>query len=539
MVLHPLRPAVSTFGLEGLRQGQDRDPHWIFSPRTQRVLLALAIVAIVAQPLVFFGTFAGDAQLHLVFAENAARGRFYEFNPGERVSGETSPGYMLLGAALFRLISPFAVPLALKLIDLAVWYTFCLLVYQVAKRALVAASAPEDRFWAVVAALTAALIPGSVYNANVGMENGLFAALIWLWLDLVGRWNWLEPARLSGDTTPRLGREIVLSALLGISCWFRPEGFVVLLLGYAFRWWVHPPKRTWILGLTIAAIVGLASVAFQIAYTGDLIATSILSRHVLTMRRSLPLGPLALDPAFAERLVFYLPLTACFILGLRAWRDSRPRIERFLLVLLGLFFLIYTCLTGSAQLARYVIFLMPILAIGAARGARALLERRQTYVRWLLAIATIVFFITDVGESWYRRRQFSQHLLLSAMTAPEQRRWRTDALLHDLGDPTKRPVILALEAVQMRYELDERVTIRSLDGRVDRELLEFVRDGSVDHIGYIKSRGVDYLFKPPPYNRNPREWSLAKLGNLKHGERLTHDGLGFRRLPSDVFVVER
>ena len=55
-----------------------------------------------AEPFVFSGAFAGDAEVHMFFMESAAAGRFFEFNPGETVSGETSPGYMLLGAALFH-----------------------------------------------------------------------------------------------------------------------------------------------------------------------------------------------------------------------------------------------------------------------------------------------------------------------------------------------------------------------------------------------------------------------------------------------------
>ena len=147
----------------------------------------------------------------------------------------------------------------------------------------------------------------------------------------------------------------------------------MLGLAHAFRYWkVRPSTGLWVTGLMVAGAIGLASIVFQFAYTGDLVATSILSRRVLTMRRALPLGPLQIDPAFAERLIFYLPLTTCFIVGQRR-SEVRPTIQTFLLALFFQFFVLYTFITGAAQLARYAIFLMPIVAIWAARGARLIL----------------------------------------------------------------------------------------------------------------------------------------------------------------------
>ena len=497
----------------------------------------VALAAIAFEPFLFAGSFAGDAEVHLAFAESAAHGRFFEFNPGECVSGETSPGYMLLGAGLFHLIPARSVPVALKLIGLVAWYLLCWLVYRTAT-SILSADGEGGRVWPAVAAMTAALIPGSVYNANVGMENGLFAAVVWWWVCLADRWTWWGPA--GAQTEGRwLSRELALAVLLGISVWLRPEGFVLAAVAHAFRYWaVRPRARLWLTGLSVVGVIGLASLVFQFAYTGDWVATSILSRRVLTMSRSLPLGPLAIDPTFAGRLLLYFPLTACFIWGVRRRWIAGSGSPKFLLLLFAVFSIFYTCVTGSAQLSRYVIFLMPILAIGAARGARALWESGERNQRLLVAVAALVFGVTNVAELWYRRRHYSQDLLASAMAAPGERRARTDALLDDLGRPWKRPVVLALEAVQARYELDGRITIRSLDGRVDRALLAFVHDGAIDHVGYLKARGVDYLFKPPPYNRDLSVWSLANLSTLKPGEAVRRDGLWLRRLTSAAFAVE-
>lgn len=509
------------------------------SATARRILLAVALTAIVLEPFLFLGSFAGDAEVHLVFAESASHGHFFEFNSGERVSGETSPGYMLMGAVLFRYLPARRVPVALKALGLLTWYLLCWLVYRVAVR-LFSQGDRRERLWPGVAAIAAALISGSIYNANVGMENGLFAAVVWLWIDLATKWRWFERSKTPTRVDDRsIGQEVALSILLGLACWLRPEGLVVLALAHTIRYAkARPPRRVWVVGLLIGGALGLSSIIFQFVFTGDLVATSILSRRVLTMRRSLHLGPLTIDPAFAERLVFYLPLTAYFVLGVRKWGQSGPEIHRFLLALVALFFGLYTFVTGGAQLARYAIFLMPVFAIGAARGARMAWEGGQRQGRLLLGLAALAFGATNIGESWYRRQRSSQDLLSLAMAAPAQRRRRTDALLHELRDPAKRPVVLALEAVQIRYEVDDRFLIRSLDGRVDRALLSFVHDGTVDHVGYLKLRGVDDFAIPPRYDRSPSVWSLAVLSRLRPGETTSHDGLTFRRRTSWLFAID-
>ncbi len=47
---------------------------------------------------VYFGGFDGDPLIHMSFAENASRGRWFRFNPDEPVSGVTSFFWMFTGA---------------------------------------------------------------------------------------------------------------------------------------------------------------------------------------------------------------------------------------------------------------------------------------------------------------------------------------------------------------------------------------------------------------------------------------------------------
>jgi hypothetical protein len=486
------------------------------------VTLALAVTAVL--PFFYVHAFAGDAQVHLVFAENAAHGQFFTFNSGEKVAGETSPGYMLLGALLFRLLPSWSVPVALKGLGILAWYALVLLVYRVAARAL------GDRRWARVAAIAAGLMPGSAYNATVGMENGIFAAVVWLWLDLAGAWSWLT------GRTSTWRRELCLASLLVVACWLRPEGFVVALAAWGYRLTsARRARLVWVVELAATLALGLGVVAFQLAETGTLAATSILSRRLMAARESISFGPLFVDPRLAIRLLWYLPLTGLYLASRPASRD-RTAIERLGLLLLALFFALFTVGTGAAHLARYMIFLFPFVAVGAARGARALWEGEAAWVARrgpaLVVVAACALVVVYAVEAQARQGSYGRHQLSVAMHAVDNRTQRTDQLLTTLGRRDATRIVLAYESIEVRYELDDRVVVRSLDGRVDPELLACAHRGFVDHLCYLRRQRVDFLMQTPSYGRADGRWTLDSLSHLRPGDSLEQEGFRFIHVPA-------
>jgi hypothetical protein len=492
----------------------------------KRSLAAIALAVVVAEPFLFWDAFAGDAQVHLVFMESAAQGRFFEFNRGEVVSGETSPGYMMVGALLHRALPAKAVPVALKVIGLLSWYAVCWLVWRVARQTFVEDDQPDGASaWAAVAALVAATLGGSVYNANVGMENGLFAAITWAWLGLAVRWRWFEAANLS------LRRELAMAALLGVACWLRPEAFAIAAVAWAVRAHRLRGPKIWLAGLFATMAFGALGFAFELARTGDLVPTSILSRRILAMRHTIALGPVSVDPTYAKRLLVYLPLTALFVLGVRrpATAPSAAGLRRFFVLATLVFFVLFT-VGGTPHLARYLIFLMPIWVIGASWGARRLWRTQRPFARPVVALAGIAMAVLAVVEPIRRMHRFPAGQLATAMNAPALRRTRTDQLLQSLDEPVGLPVVVALEAVQLRYEVDDRIVIRSLDGRVDRSLLRFADGATVDQVGYLRDRHVGVLLEAMGYNRNWNDWSLAELNTLPPDGRLRRGDVVFRRL---------
>lgn len=56
----------------------------------------------------------GDTLIHLIFAENMARGHPLEFNPGHILAGATSPFWTLIISLFFKFFSPSMVAVLLK-----------------------------------------------------------------------------------------------------------------------------------------------------------------------------------------------------------------------------------------------------------------------------------------------------------------------------------------------------------------------------------------------------------------------------------------
>ena len=515
----------------------------------RRLIVAAVIICILAYPLIYFGNYAGDAQLHLVYGENAARGDFFEFNPGEKSPGVTSPGYMLVIAGLFKVFPDTWVPAVVKAVNLLFWYGLLLLVFLTARRLL------GSTGWAGMAALAAGLLPGSVYNSTIGMENGIFAFVVFLWLYVAIRAKWFYGT--SGDAgTLRI--ELFLGILMGLGAWLRPEGFVVAALALVYRGLLSLGSvdgfkvmlsRSLVFVTPLLAL-GAALGYFHYDQTGHLTPTSISSRILISniADDTVKLGGFLFSPKFAIRLAQYFPMTILAIVGVWTLVTGRFKIPAgtrdisFLIILFLVYFVLYSTVLGSNSLSRYVIFLMPSLAIVAMVGGKwawenwhpigtPLLRRMKVAGACGLVVALAGVYI---AETDVRLGLDSQASLWKSMKAPSERQAFSDAMFNRLGRPEELPISIALAEVQARYWLDERFVVRSLDGRVDPVLLDHADGVGVDHIGYFKEQQVRFLLDTPGYNRDPNRWSIKRLRKLTPGETLTREGLTFVSLPTGM-----
>ena len=491
-------------------------------------------------PFLYYGMYAGDAMIHLVYAENAAAGRFFEFNPGEKSAGVTSPGYMLLVTGLFRLTAPEAVPISRQVVEP------CRLV-----RTTVCESSPGSHngpFWQVGPRFPTRRRPHARVRLQCDDRHGersLCAGR--LCFHVAGARLPAAPTRCKARVGSRacecrLARVGCMAATRGRrgrrSVAMRPDatshGGMAGLgeCGWAFSRKVPP-----------SASSSLASCCSTNHHTGYWLPTSGLSRVLMAARESASLGPLIVHPRFALRLVAYLPVTLLFAIGsIVALRNRREAPERaFLVAMFWTFFVLYSVVLGAVHVGRYVIFLMPLYGTIALSTALGMVARPPKAlgrsVTALLACSVCwmggVYWI----EATQRLKLGGWSALWDLADAPRNRTAASDALIRQLGAPTRRPITLAFQEVQARYWLDERFVVRSLDGRTDRRLLRFANRREVDHLAYIRDRGVDFLMELPNYNRSDsRLYTLDRLRGLPPGGTCEREGLRFRRLGLHAIV---
>ena len=269
-------------------------------PSANVLLAAVSCTAIFLSPFIYIGNYAGDSQVHLIYGLHASQGAFFEFNLGEKSPGVTSPGYMLFIASLFKISPGILVPAIVKTSNLFLWYGLILLVYLTAKRLF------GDRRWALAAAMASGLMPGSVYNSTIGMENGIFGFVVFLWVYLAYLWSWFSTNR---DENRSTRSELTLGIILGLSCWLRPEGFIVAAIALLYRAISSGGRREDLTDILLRSTVFLMPFVilsgvlayFHHSQTGFLLPASGLSRILMSnvALGSLPLGPIVVSAKFA------------------------------------------------------------------------------------------------------------------------------------------------------------------------------------------------------------------------------------------------
>ncbi len=484
-------------------------------------------VLVIAYPWLYFGMYAGDGVIHLVFAENAARGNWYEFNAGEKSAGETSTGYFLLVSGLYAVAAPEWVPLLVKLLNLAAWYGLCWSFYRLAQKLL-----PERMARLVAAA--GGLIPGSAYNATIGMEAGLFGLLVMLWLHLLNRQR----------EHPADGSEGLAGLLLGCATWIRPEAGILALAWGSWMTWERR-HQGWQL-LPSLGRFGMwflvpcsALVAFHYYHTGALIPVSALSRAEAG-NYLVQWGPFHLSFRLLLRLAAYAPLTLAAILGfLRVYKDREgPPLLRLSAWSVAWLCVAFSIFLPDVHLARYSVFWMPLLLLLAGWGIGSWRPARPARYRSLAIVAGVVFLLAVWGWETDRRLQLgSRTTLWDLMDAPRTRSTATTRLLAGLEEDEVQGVRLALVEVQIRYGLDERVRVYSLDGRTDGTTLDFFRAGKLDLTAYLRFREIDYLLLDFPESLPMIPEGLnPRLRSLLPSERMEADGATFLRVGTSAFV---
>lgn len=488
---------------------------WLQSNRMVTGVLLASLSVLLAYP--WWDMWSGDAIIHLVYGMNAGRGDWFVYNAGEKSVGTTSIGWTMLLASLFR---HFDLPTVLLLVK-GFLFGSIVAIALISSNYFVGQGSRQPTAFIFLSTL-AILSPGYLFNAGLGMENVVFTAMIAI----------LTLTRLSPIFAIRanFGLTLLSTATLGIAAIIRPEGLVVLgltlgtaLLSIFLKKRSASPKRRELLVRLLVMLFGALTMVglaqyFYFHETGMLLASaSAESRIVLARVDSIRLGPIWFDPGFTVRLLQYLPLSGLAIIGaIRVISDldfdifhhgltsvQWLRVSHVLLVLT--FWLLYSFVVGASQVSRYTMFLLPLIgslgvyAFSPSCQSRFPISSIQRRLGAALVFIGLFWIVGVYGIEYHLRvlqckQQYRQHQLVEA---PALRHAKTDSLLRSYGEPLNppEPIRVAAREVQLRYFLDDRIYVVSVDGRTLPlgHSLPLRADGMVDEIGLLHQERPAYI----------------------------------------------
>jgi hypothetical protein len=472
-------------------------------------ILAVVLILVVEVPFLFF--IAGDAQVHLAVAESFVHGHPFQYNLGDPfVMASSSPFWTMVLIGLFHVFGDLT-PLALKAVSLLCWAGASYLLWKVVTEVW-----QWVRWKCVVILLIWLTNTAVVANALGGLENVLTALQLLL--------IYLICARTTDNFSWQ--RSLGLGLLLGWAILTRVDsGFfacICVCLFFLGKFLSARAQRKTIVAqfVFVALLSGLVILPwyfYQHFVTGKLVSDSALARLYGGRRTSWAIvnDHLYFHPkALFSLVTVFMPLTLGALLTFYKWGRnlfrSRERFEAQLSVtyatfaavtILGVGILFYTFVVGADHFGRYFIPIFPFFFILGFQGLWTLYEDLSEKRRWLakcMLSSMVCYLLLGSGVDYYRRvvlrDQYSPDLL-KVVADHRDRVGYTDRYLAELGVPTTNHVNVAMIEVQLRFYVDDRITILSLDGRTSAQLLKYIdrTSGVPDFRGYFEETRPDFV----------------------------------------------
>ena len=463
----------------------------------ERVILAAALLVAAASMILYLGLtafrYSGDAVIHLVFAERLAEGHPFEFNAGIPCSGTTSFAWNAYEAAWMKGLGPSHALLFISLTCLVALFATAGLVSWTARRL------GATRGVSFAAGLCFAALPGTVYNAPLGMEAAAFAfvslAVFAVALLTVSR----RPAALVG-----------YAALAALATALRPEGVVAMAVLLITTLWRRDLK------LLVAGIIGSLLLAAPIAIlqhrmTGAWLPESGLARMAAARRDHWTIH--LLGPVYFYGRPFLRVLSAWPILAaaahfrlLKGWSAIASVAGALIL---------YGFVVGATDTGRYFVWVWALAIPGAAAAAqRAWFASGRQRAGVLIGITWLS--ISAIGETAQRLKTGTRigYGITELRTAFDRRDTATHRFL--AGRPMARggsKVRVAFYEVQQRWYLNDDVEVLSLDGRTSRaaEPLRFDASGCPNLTDLLRQATIvgEWPEDKMPSCRFGRAWDAA------------------------------
>jgi len=340
-----------------------------------RLLLLGAVIVALAGAFVYADRFlwnsVDDAYIFMRYADNWLAGHGPVFNPGERVEGYTSFGWLAMLTGLMGLGIPG--PAAVKVLAGLFGVGTVVLTWLLGRRL------GGERSWAGPGAAWLVALNGSFqfWHLAGAMETGALAAC------LAGGF-YLLLGREGADKRHRGGELLGAGALFGLGFLVRPEGALFALAGLA--WLVFRKDRSWprvfIFLAPLAALAG-GQLLFRLLYYGDWVPNTFYVKTGLNWRLAeRGLGDLGWF------LLFTAPPLAC--LAAVRWRNQGRRLWP-MLAGTAAYWLFFVIIGGDWMVFRLLVPTLPLVFVASALGAERLLERLPRK-KLTVPAALVVFF---------------------------------------------------------------------------------------------------------------------------------------------------
>lgn len=497
--------------------------------------LIVALVALLST-LPWLGYMAGDTVIHLVFAENAVAGNWFYFNPLTPSGGESSPLYLVFVTALYKLAGPEKIPYLLIACNVVAWLATALLTR---RAALLLGINPLN---STLCALAVAAMPGSVRNAVLGMENVYLALLLLVFLNLSIPLKWLsqrQPLRV----------ELLFGLLFGAMACLRSEATILVavfaLARHAILFKKHGFSLREHLAPALSPLLAAALYLLQLAWYyhathGQFPFAGGLARQALAAQEAwFHLGPVPFNGKILTRFAAYFPLTFLALSALLARGKSASHVWIYTLALgVAVMIPLFATVLPSGHLGRYTIFLWPPVALMAAFGWQNVVGKKLRAAKYIGLLSVAGLFAIYGVETILRYKTLAPgHALAEISAAPSQRTAFTRQKLEEWGLSARPKVNVAVNEVQLRYFVDNRIQIISLDGIVNDNLRHYIYADHYDHLHYLADERADILLEFPNFNADPSAWSLASVQKLEEGQYLSFPPLIFSKLPDGAVRI--
>lgn len=394
------------------------------SPQVLRVLFAVAVVSGLLAIYAFHDTRFDDAYITFRYGQNLATGRGPVFNPGERVLGTTSPGEMLVSAAVYPLAGLEGTPTWMAALGCIAWILQAVFVFLVLRKGF------GD--WTALLGSAALLLGAAGSDIRVALETNQVVALnlAALWAAMEKRWR--TSALLAGLAVLFRPDALVFGLPLALLCALdqRRKALVpaLIFLGVFTPWLLFATHYYGTpIPLTAATKFQRASVGVYAQHIYD-----HLGMYVRPGRPMLRILLWALGVTGAARLFrknrWYGLLAAYPFLHYAAYLKLRP----------------FTAHTWHLYPAEAVMVVLAMVGLGA------MVEGAQRWGRWVGA-AVAAFLLLSTG--FYTAARIATHQD-SRWTGGRDRAYREVAAFLEANGDREREYFAAVEVGTIAYLTD-------------------------------------------------------------------------------------